>query len=231
MSEELKDVGADDPEMYAMANVFSALKTLDSDAQQRVVDYVIRRLGLIKVQMQQVPTDKKDANLAGQSNRNASPSAEPEAEAEGDLAAAQRDVLTDEDSDLEGISPIARKWMVRNDLSSTVLSALYSLGVEEIDLVAKKVPGKSSRERLHNVLLLQGVASYLSGGVARIDKTKLKDSIAHYDAEVGGNFTSYLKGWASEISGSRSAGDLGLTTRGLVAAKDLIKEIVGATSK
>ena len=48
---------------------------------------------------------------------------------------------------------------------------------------------------------------------------------AHYDADVGKNFNRDVRLWAAEISGTRAAGDLTLTTRGLNAAKDLIKEM------
>jgi hypothetical protein len=134
----------------------------------------------------------------------------------------------DDSDDLEGISPIAKKWMKRNGLSSNRISQLYSLGVDEIDLVARKVPGTSGRERLRQVMLLQGIASYLNGGVPKIDNQKLKEAATHYDADVGGNFPTYAKEWAAEMAGSRASGDLTLTTRGLTAAKELINQMTAA---
>lgn len=115
--------------------------------------------------------------------------------------------------------------MTRNGLTADQMSALFSLGVEDIDLVAKEVPGDTPRQRLKSVLLLQGVASYLSSGAARINNDRLNEAIRHYDAESG-NFTRDLKQWSGEVSGSRSAGDLVLTTRGLNSAKELIKEML-----
>lgn len=90
------------------------------------------------------------------------------------------------------------------------------------------VPGTSGRERLRQVMLLQGIASYLNGGVPKIDNQKLKEAATHYDADVGGNFPTYAKEWAAEIAGSRASGDLTLTTRGLTAAKELINQMTAA---
>jgi len=209
-----------DPELQAMLKVFAALKDLDSDAQNRVIEYVERRLGLQRRQ------------LGGRSHNNETERfdtsrLERESKSSEEKPAGGEDNEQVEESagELEGVSPIAAKWMRRNDLSASRLSALYSLGIDEIDLVANKVPGKSTRERLRNVILLQGIASYLSSGVPRVDNGKLKEAEHHYDADVGRNFWKYQKSWAAEVSGSRSAGDLTLTTRGLNSAKDLIKQM------
>lgn len=208
-----------DPELKAMLEVFAALKGLDTGAQTRVMDYVERRLSL-KLGAQsstrqaidaESPADEAHKRAQERDERTATPEHEQE-EPEGE-------------GTLEGVSPIARKWMRRNQLGEAQLSVLYSLGVDEIDLVASKVPGKSSRERLRNVMLLQGIASYLSSGAPRIDNEKLREAAKHYDADVGGNFATYLKTWASEVSGSRAEGNLTLTTRGLNSAKDLIKQM------
>jgi hypothetical protein len=208
-----------DPELRAMLDVFEALKSLDSEAQVRVLDYVDGRLGLRQGHRRQsaptgggTPSDMQ-ASEEAETRVNPTRPVNGEEDDDGDSGA------------LEGISPVARKWMRRNDLAESQLSLLYSLGVDEIDLVARKVPGSSARERLRNVMLLQGVASYLSSGAPRVDNEKLREAAKHYDSDVGGNFNTYLKSWASEISGSRSEGNLTLTTRGLNASKDLIKEM------
>lgn len=80
------------------------------------------------------------------------------------------------------------------------------------------------------MILLQGVASYLSCGAARIDNDQLREATRHYDADVGGNFNRDIRNWASEIAGSRARGDLTLTARGLNAASELIKEMTGNES-
>jgi hypothetical protein len=207
-----------DPEIDAMIRVFAALKGLEPGAQARVIEYVVRRLDLGVGTPNQ--TDATSSAIYPDQG-----SARPTGTKLQDTASVPEQTEDEPHDGLEGISPIAQKWMRRNGLSPTKLSALFSLGVDEIDLVARKVPGKSARERLRNVMLLQGIAAYLNGGVPRIDNDKLKEAATHYDADAGGNFATYAKEWAAEISGSRAAGDLTLTTRGLNAAKDLIAEM------
>jgi hypothetical protein len=228
MSNEHNSPIVEDPEIAAMVAVIASLKGLDAPAQIRVLDYVLTRLGLTLIKKQSaIDTRERHGDVepvepAPQETRGGVEESDKGRGAEVD----------DNDPDgLEGISPIARKWMKRNDLSSKRISQLYSLGVDEIDLVARKAPGKSARERLRQVMLLQGIASYLNGGVPKIDNEKLKEAISHYDADVGGNFATYAKEWAADIAGSRAAGDLTLTTRGLNAAKDLINQMTVTSSK
>src|SRR3569833_2163130 len=63
----------------------------------------------------------------------------------------------DIEQESDGINPVALKWIKRSGLKATDLQPLFSLGIDEIDLVAKTIPGKSIRERLRNVLLLKGI--------------------------------------------------------------------------
>lgn len=212
-----------DAELSAMAIVFNALQPLDSDARNRVIEYVERRLGMQRSStpapyksehFQHVPPEIERGDLSAENDH-----------AEHSFDRGDQDNAGDDE--IEGISPIAKKWMMRNALSPALISKLYSLGVDEFDLVAPNVPGKSVRERLHNVILLQGVASYLNSGAPRVDGEKLREAVDHYDADAGRNFAAYVKDWTSEFSGSRTSG-FTLTTRGLNSAKELIKQMAGS---
>jgi hypothetical protein len=132
------------------------------------------------------------------------------------------------DDDVDGVSPIALKWMRRSQLSGKQLSALFSLGIEEIDLVAKSVPGKSKAERVRSVALLLGIAGYLSSGVARVADDKLREACGHYDAYDGTNFSKQLKAVNAEVTGSKESGYT-LSSRGLTSATELIKSMVTAS--
>jgi hypothetical protein len=99
---------------------------------------------------------------------------------------------TSEDADGDGLSPVAIKWMRRNDLDIAKLSKLFSLGLDEIELVAKKVPGKNTKDRMRSVLLLTCVASYLSTGASRAKHDAVKQACVHYDAYDMANFAAYL---------------------------------------
>ena len=105
------------------------------------------------------------------------------------------------------------------------MQKLFSLGVEDIDLVAKKVPGASKKERMRSVLLLKGIAAYLGTGVARVTYEQLKEACLHYNAYDAANFAAYLKFFAAEIGGTKDAGYT-LNGRGLNSATELVKQML-----
>lgn len=198
----------EDPEFEAMRTVYAALRDLDQPAQNRVLDYVSRRLSLRRANTESVSTIPLVAIADTETN---TPGDDPDA--------------NHHETGLEGVSPVAQRWMRRNGLTSTALSHLFSLGVDEIDLVAKSVPGKTAKDRMRSVLLLKGAASYLGSGVARVSFEELKEACVHYDAYDSSNFSKYMGSLASEASGTKESGYT-VTTRGLAAATEMIKGLV-----
>jgi hypothetical protein len=192
-----------DPEINAIAVVYEVLRELDSDAQKRVLGYVAGKLGVSSA-----PRDDERPRAASVDER-----------VTGTTANTAETEVTEE---AEGISPVALKWMRRSGLAPSNLSALFSLGVDEIDLVAKKVPGAGKKDRMHSVLLLKGISSYLSTGVARVTHEQLKEACLHYDAFDTTNFARYLKDFASEAAGTKESGYT-LTARGLTNATEIIR--------
>jgi hypothetical protein len=202
-----------DPEIEAIGVVHDTLQGLDAAAQQRVLDYVARKLLL------RPPAGAPEPPRYSAEDPSALPAKAHTALQEGAAS-----------DNLEGVSPIAMKWMKRNGLTAAAISKLFSLGGDEIDLVAQTVRGKSKRDRMHSVLLLKGVASYLSTGAARFTHEQVKEACLHYDAYDSTNFARYMRAFAPEVSGSKDSGYT-LTARGLAAATDLIKEIATATTE
>lgn len=200
---------AADPEITAIGLVYDALRALDSEAQRRVLEYVAGKLG--------VPSPPRNTE---QSRKI--PDEEPI------VAPSSRSTETEATGESEGVSPVALKWMRRSGLTPSSLSALFSLGVDEIDLVAKKVPGSGKKDRMHSALLLKGIASYLSTGVARVTHEQLKEACLHYDAFDTANFARYLKDFAAEVAGTKESGYT-LTARGLTNATEIIKGLASAT--
>jgi len=203
----------DDPEIAALTSVYVALKDLDGNAQQRVIDYVSKKLGLVEADTTETYTIPRVSGAAS---------------ATSDSPSDSRTVIPDDDElgDSEGISPIALKWMRRNGLNVSHLGKLFSLGADEIDLVAKSVPGNSRNARTRSVVLLKGIAAYLSTGAARMTSEQIKEVCLHYDAFDAPNHAKYLKGIAAELGGDKSTGYV-LTARGLTAGTELIKSILG----
>jgi hypothetical protein len=206
-----------DAELAAMAKVLDALKHLNAAVQQSVIEWAVRRFKLQNPfgSAQEEPMDSF-VDLPESAKRIKVESAEPARESQSSPQA--------QDGQIEGINAVAQKWLKRSGLSESQLSKLFTLGVDDIVLVAKKVPGSKKIERLKNVLLLEGVAAFLGSGVARVEWSKLKESAAHYNADVGGNFPTYMKKLAAEATGSVQNGYT-VTSRGLNQAKELIEQM------
>jgi hypothetical protein len=198
-----------DPEINAISIVYDALRALNPDAQRRVLEYVEGKLGLRLLRSE----GETYQALEGEDLPS---------------AASTQQTETEDSGASEGISPVALKWMKRSGLAASSLSALFSLGVDEIDLVAKKVPGDNKKDRMHSVLLLKGIAAYLSSGVARVTHDQLKEACLHYDA-FDTNFARNLKSFSSEVAGTKESGYT-LTARGLTNATEIIQVIVKAAA-
>jgi hypothetical protein len=213
--------GNPDAEFHAMSQIYAALKPLDAGGRKRVLDYVLSRLG-VDLSPRAAEKEKKDETP----QRHEAEPADHMAAEGTPKASADVGAEDNEADEIEGISPLAKKWMRRTGLPGDKLSALFSLGVDEIDLVANSVPGQNTKERLRSLILLQGIASYLGTGAPRVDYSKLKVAMQHYGIDPGNNISTYLKDFAAESSGSVSAG-FTLTARGMTSATELIKEMVG----
>jgi hypothetical protein len=205
-----------DPEFNAMQVVFNALKDLDADAQKRVLEYVLRRLAL--------DTEQLSAERSGNTFSPTQLAREAE---ELKSESAVTTTAPAADDEFEGISSVAQRWMRRNGLSPKQLSKLFTLGVDEIDLIAKSVPGKTTKQKMRSVALLTGVAAFLGSGAARVNHQALKEALSDYNAYDVNNFASYLKDMAGEISGSKESGYT-LTARGLAAAAEIISEVTAS---
>lgn len=197
-----------DPEIAAIAAVHAALLNLDPDAQERVLAFVVAKLNV------RFKSSIQEAKLLAKPRLPLNP---------GDFAGHEEGEAEDPD-DNDGISSTAKKWMTRNGLEADRLSAIFSLGIDEIDLVAKSVLGKGKKERMHNVFLLKGVASYLGTGSPRFTYDQVKEALLHYDAFDSSNFAAFFKSLAAEVSGSKESGYT-LTARGLTNATALLKEM------
>lgn len=208
-----------DVELIAMSRVLDALKGLDAEVQQSAIDWAVRKFKLKNpFTSQREEESDLDRDFSQPGKRVQIDESAPEPERETKPSAKQQD------GEIEGVNAVAQKWIKRSGFSENQLSKLFTLGVDDIDVVAKKIPGGKKIERLKNVLLLQGVAAFLGSGVARVDWPKLKEAAKHYNADAGGNYASYMKKLAAEATGSVQTG-YALTSRGLNDAKELIVQM------
>jgi hypothetical protein len=198
-----------DPEISAISTVYKALRELNPDAHARVLHYVA---GKLKIDIRKL----REATVSNEEG------AETESEATSPQLGKASEVI---DDGLEGVSPVAKRWMIRNSLQAKPIATIFSLGVDEIDLVAKTVPGTSKKDRMHNVLLLKGIAAYLGTGIPHFTHEQLKEACMHYQAYDAANFAAYMKSFSGEASGDKRTGYT-LTPRGLSSGTELLREIL-----
>lgn len=201
-----------DPEFAAIGTIYQALSPLEAEAQLRVVKYVVAKLN---IKMETPRSSDRQSDLEAKNRAG-----------EADDSAIHNTHATEESGqdDLEGISPAGKKWMARNGMRASELATIFSLGIDEIDLVAEKVPGTNKKERMRSVYLLKGVAAYLGGGVASFTQAQVKEALLHYDAFDSANNAAYFGSLSSEVSGTKEAG-YSLTPRGLSSATALLKSM------
>jgi hypothetical protein len=203
MAKQLKT--NEEPEIVAISDVYAALKDLDAESRGRVLSYVAAKFGIAAQQSNSFKEDTVQVSYE-QPVDNIAPAAYDE---------------------LEGISPIGKKWITRSGIRPAKLMSIFSLGIDEIDLVCKSVPGATKSKRMRNVFLLKGIAAYLGTGAARFTHEQVKETSLHYDAWDGPNFANIYKTMSADISGSKEIGYT-LTAKGISEATALIKSISGA---
>jgi hypothetical protein len=201
-----------DEEISVIGAVDRAIKSLSIDAQRRVLKYIVA---------------KNNLNIDALANDDSTTTEESGKGLDHQRSESPADKREDFEPGLEGVSPVARRWMLRNDLTGEAISLLFSIGGDQIDLVAKNVPGNSKREKTRSVALLKGIAAYLSSGAARFTHEEFKEACLHYKAYDPGNFATYLKRFATELSGDKGVGYT-LTARGMASATEMVKQLVDA---
>src|SRR5581483_3873002 len=190
-------------EVAAIGAVHDALKGLEPEVQSRVLNYVALMLKI------NAPTPPATFH-------------EKEPEANAMNPPKEETGSRPDEPDNEGISPVGKKWLARNGLQAKQLWKIFSLGADEIDLIAETVPGKSKKDKMHNVFLLKGIAAYLGSGAARFSHEQIKEACLHYDAFDAANFATYLKSLSADVSGSKGVGYT-LTARGIANGTELVK--------
>ena len=203
MAKSIKAI--EDPEIVAISIVYEALKGLDSGSRYRVLSYVSSKFDIV-FNIPQNVHEKVDI-----------PYSQDEA---------QTFTQTKIDDDFEGISPAGRKWITRSGIRPEKLMSIFSLGIDEIDLVSKSVPGTKKAQRLKNVFLLKGLAAYLGTGSPRFSHEQIKETCLHYDAWDSTNFATILKSMSPDVSGGKEGGYT-LTSKGISEATILVKTITG----
>lgn len=130
-------------------------------------------------------------------------------------------------TELDGVNEVGVRWITRNGIDAKALASIFSLNGDAIELISSSIPGTKMKERLHQVLLLLCIGSYLETGTARISDETLRETAQQYNAYDAPNFATNVKSFSAEISGSKESGYT-LNQRGLAAAAELLKQMIGS---
>jgi hypothetical protein len=209
-------------ELEAFGTVLSALKGLEHEAQLRVIQYTIATLnvGFTPRMLPPAPEPKQGAS-----------DSEFKGSFEADLNSEEPDLDLETGNELlASLSEVAKKWMRRNAVSEDQLTRFFSIGFDDIDLVAPEtaVPGSTMKDKIHSVLLLKGIAAYLGTGVPIITDDNLRQTCLHYNCFDATNYAKYIKAFGSEITGNKQSGYT-LNARGMTQATEIIKKAVADT--
>ncbi len=199
----------EDPEIIAISQVYAALKELDQEARSRVLNYVS---GKFNISSPVTINNFKEEAFAKTEPAYETPS------------------TSGVEDEFEGISPVGKKWITRSGISQDRLMAIFSLGIDEIDLVSKTVPGSTKSQRMRNVFLLKGISAYLGTDAARFTHEQIKETCLHYNAWDGPNFANIFKTMSPDVSGAKDSGYT-LTAKGISEATTLIKSMAGIETK
>ena len=205
MAKQIKST--EDPEIVAISEVYAALKDLDAEARTRVLNYVSGKFN-IQTSVSAIIDREEYSQPKSQS---------------------LVEVVSAVDDELEGISPAGKKWITRNGIKTSNLMSIFSLGIDDIDLVSKSVPGTKKAQRMKNVFLLKGIAAYVGTGTARFNHEQIKEACLRYDAWDQSNFAAYYKTLSADVSGGKDLGYT-LTAKGISEATTLVKSMSGSES-
>jgi len=115
-------------------------------------------------------------------------------------------------------------WMSQNSLDEGALSAVFHISPSGVEVIAHRLPGKSTRERVRGCYLLAGIQAFLSTGEPRfadeVARAVCKD-LGCYDQA---NHAAFVKSLGNLVAGSKST-SFELTQPGLKAAAELIRTV------
>lgn len=185
-----------EPELEAMTTVLGALKSLDANAQNRVLRWVIEKLDL--------------ATSAGSSSL---------------LRAATPEGTTSEAHKYSGQLPqAALVWAKQTGISEEELELVFHQDGEATSVIASSVPGKNTAQKVINCYLLTGLSEFLRTGDANFTDKAARALCTAFGCFDTTNHAKYMNTKGNEFTGSKEKGWT-LTAPGKKRGATLVKEI------
>ena len=118
----------------------------------------------------------------------------------------------------------AAQWLAQNAISREQIDGVFSIEADSVELIARRLPGKSKRQQTVETYLLCGLRSLLQSGESRFadeEARQLCRSVGCYD---GANHNNYTKAFDNLVHGTKDSGWT-LTVPGLNRAAEIVKAI------
>ena len=133
--------------------------------------------------------------------------------------------LLDEGS--KQFAPKVASWLQKSGLDEEILTQVFHIEGESVEIIAGDVPGKSGKEKAINAYLLTGFKNYLETGDGKFDDKSAREVCKALGCYGDTNHATYIKDRGNLIGGSKTLGWT-LTAPGMKAVSELIKEIATA---
>lgn len=116
-------------------------------------------------------------------------------------------------------------WMKQNGLKAEALEHVFHFHESEVELIVHDVPGNTASAQVKNVYILCGILRLLSEGIPTFDDSLAREICTQSGCYDHTNHSKRIKDFGNLLAGDKNKGWT-LTTPGLKAGADLIKEIL-----
>ena len=129
----------------------------------------------------------------------------------------------------EGISTKASGWMKKYGIGADQLGHVFTVSVEEVDVIAASLPGGSKRQKTLEAYVLCGLRSFIHGGEGRFDDKEARALCLKLGCYDPANHSNYMKAFSNLITGSKDIG-WRITNPGFERAAQIVKQLTGGTA-
>jgi hypothetical protein len=134
-----------------------------------------------------------------------------------------------EATDSSGTLPAkAAMWLKHNGLKMADIEAVFHIDNGNVDVIASTLPGRSTKEKVHNAYVLQGISRLLATGDTAFDDKSARGLCDTHGSYDSANHAVYMKGMDNKITGSKDKG-WKLTSPGMSHGASLVKELTKKT--
>lgn len=191
---------ADDPARKALNAIVDALQDLQSADRKRAV---LGALHFLEEDWVPLPQTKGGAAPSDDGSKNT------------------------EGSDDTAVSPVAKQWMKKNDLSGDAIEQVFSFDNGKVSILAD-IPGKGKRDKTIAIYTLMGLGTYLQTGERTFSDEPARAACETHSAYDQSNHAATMREMTSELTGDKKVGWT-ITMPGLKKAAALVKEITAGS--